>query len=66
MLEQLLERIKNYEQQIEKSAANHNAMVGALQELKNIYEIAKNATPIVEAIAPELKPEIASIEAVIP
>lgn len=50
MLEKLAERIGQYEKQIEQSAANHNALIGALAELKNIYELAKKD---IEEVNPE-------------
>lgn len=39
MLEKLVLRIQELEQIIEKSAANHNSMIGALQEVKNLYHM---------------------------
>lgn len=41
------ERIKNYEKAIEQSLANHNAMVGALQELKNLLDITVKVADVV-------------------
>lgn len=62
MLEKLVLRIQELEQAIEKSAANHNALVGALQEAKNIYHLAVEAAPAVEAAAEAIEPIVEALE----
>lgn len=61
-LSTLEERAKEYEAAIEKSLANHNGMLGALAELKNMMAI---ATPVVDAIMPSAAPAMATAETVI-
>ena len=62
MLEKLEVRIKELEVAIEKSAANHNGMVGMLMEAKNIYQLAKDAAPAVEAAVEAIEPIVETVE----
>lgn len=39
MIEKIAERINLLKAECEKSAANHNALVGALQEAQNMYQL---------------------------
>ena len=43
------------EKALEQSAAQHNALLGAMQEAKNMFQVAmtaeKEAEPVVEAVA---------------
>lgn len=55
-------RLKLYEEEITKSLANHNALVGAMQELKNILAM---AAPIAEALAPAASPVIEEVKTVV-
>lgn len=50
MLDKLTARLKEYEIEIEKSAARHNSMLGAYQELKHVYELAKETEPVIEIV----------------
>ena len=65
MLEKLVARIKELGSQLEASAANHKSMLGAMQELKALYNDAVTAAPIVEAIVPALTPEISAVEGIV-
>ena len=46
MIEKLKERIAELEKALEHSIVNHNALVGALQEAKHIYDLAQKAVPV--------------------
>lgn len=62
MLDKLVLRIQELEQTIEKSAANHNALIGALQEVKSIYHLAVETAPTVEAAAEAIEPIVEALE----
>lgn len=61
MLEKLVARIKELGVQLEASAANHNALLGAMTELKGLYHDAVAAAPAVEAVAAVVAPAEAPI-----
>jgi hypothetical protein len=65
MLEKLVARIKELGAELEKSAAVHNAMLGAMQELKSLYQDALKVAPLVDVLVPESEPVIEGIEAVV-
>jgi hypothetical protein len=65
MLQALEARIKDLGQKLESSAANHNALLGAMQVLRELYNEAVAVAPVIEAIDPALIPVIQSIEAVV-
>ena len=54
MLEKLVARIQELGAQLEQSAANHNALLGAMGELKTLYNDAVAAAPVVEAVAKDV------------
>lgn len=62
MLEKLVLRVQELEKAIEQSAANHNALCGALQEAKNIYHLAVEAAPAVEAAVEAVEPIVDALE----
>lgn len=62
MLEKLVLRIQELEQTIEKSAANHNALVGALAEAKNMYHLCVEAAPKVESAIEAVEAVAAVVE----
>lgn len=39
MVEEIIKRIEELTRNIEQSAANHNMLVGCLQEAKNMYQV---------------------------
>jgi len=55
MLDKITARIQELEKALEQSAAQHNALLGAMQEAKNMFQVAmtaeKEAEPVVEAVA---------------
>jgi phage-related protein len=55
-------RIKEYETAIATSLANHNGLLGALAELKNVLTI---AAPVVEALVPSASAIINTVENVV-
>lgn len=50
MLDKISDRIKEYEKALEESAAKHNAMLGALNELRSLLELAKKEHEVVEEV----------------
>ena len=56
MLEQIKKRIGELAEMLEKSAANHNALVGAKTELESVYNVMISAAPEVEAVAAIVDP----------
>lgn len=50
MLDKISDKIKAYEKAIEESAARHNGMVGALNELRQLLEVAKQEHEVVEEV----------------
>ena len=65
MLEKLVARIDALGKELEQSAGRHNALLGAMQELKALYNDAVAVAPVVEAIDPALTPEISAAEGVV-
>ena len=53
-LESAIERVKELEQMVTQSAANHNALVGALQEANRIVCAFSPTVETVEKIAEEV------------
>ncbi len=60
--ESVTARIKEYEAAIEKSAANHNGLLGALGELKNILSF---MTPVAETLIPASEPVLEVVNEVV-
>lgn len=58
MLDKIQDKIKAYEAHIEQSAAQHNALIGGLRELKALYEEMKKDEPVVE---PVIEPVIEAV-----
>lgn len=54
MLEKITARIQELEKALEQSAAQHNALLGAMQEAKNMFQVAmtaeKELDPVVEEV----------------
>ena len=50
MLEAIKKRIDELAVELDRSMANHNAIVGALNEAKYLYQLAEKAVPVVEEI----------------
>lgn len=65
MLEQLEAKIKDLAQKIEQSAAQHNAMIGGMAMLKDLYQEALSAAPLVEAVDPSITPVVNAVEEVV-
>jgi CII-binding regulator of phage lambda lysogenization HflD len=66
MLEKIAQRINTLTTELEHSAAKHNSLVGAMTELKALYQDAVSVAPEVEAIASIVCPgEAAVIDAAI-
>lgn len=61
MIEKIAERIQLLKAECEKSAANHNALVGALQEAQNMYQLymTSGATCCPDESVMEVKNEVA-------
>ena len=55
-------RIKEYESAIANSLANHNGLLGALNELKTLLGV---ASTVAEVIAPELAPALSEAESIV-
>ncbi len=51
MLDKVVARIQDLEKSLEQSAANHNALLGAMQEAKNIYQIVMESKNVAEEVA---------------
>ncbi len=51
-LDTITARIKQYEQAIEQSLANHNSLLGGLAELKSLLTVATN---VIDTVAPGSK-----------
>ncbi len=55
MLEKITARIQELEKALEQSAAQHNSLVGAMQEAKNLFQVVmaaeKEVVPVVEEVA---------------
>lgn len=72
MLDLIKNRIEVLEKQLEQSAGNHNALLGAKQELEALYHAFTSAAPAVEAVvavadpatAPALDAVVSTIESV--
>ena len=56
MLEKLEARMKELGQELEQSACRHNALLGAMSELKGLYNDAVAEAPAVEAVAAVVAP----------
>lgn len=65
MLDKIIARIQVLGEELEKSASKHNAMLGAMQELKALYNEAVIVAPVVEAIIPQVTPVVDAIEEVV-
>ena len=61
MLEKIMSRMEALGKQLEQSAANHNALVGAMAELKNLYAEAVQSAPAVEAVVSVVDPTAAPV-----
>ena len=64
MLEKLAQRIQELAQELDKSAASHNALLGAMTELRNLYTAAVAAAPAVEAVADDAAQVVEAVETV--
>lgn len=56
MLKQLEERAKELAQKLEESAANHNSLIGAMNEIKALYQAAQAEAAPAEALVGEVLP----------
>ena len=60
MLDKLVARIEELGKALEQSAANHNALLGAMQEAKNMYQLMMTEAPkvaeVIEDVAEEVSP----------
>lgn len=65
MLQEIEKKVKDLAEKLEASAANHNALLGAMGILRELYNEAVAVAPIVEAVDPALKPEIEAAEEVV-
>ena len=65
MLEQIEAKIKDLAQKLEQSAANHNAMLGGMQALREIYNDAVQVANVAEVLDPALAPAITAVEDVV-
>lgn len=54
MLDKLKARLEQLTTALEQSAAHHNALAGALQEVKKLYEDALAAEPLVVEVAQDV------------
>ncbi len=44
MIEKIVERINSLKMDLERSACQHNALLGALQEAQNMYQLCMSVT----------------------
>jgi len=51
MLDKITARIQELERALEQSAAQHNALLGSMQEAKNMLQLAMTAEKEVEDVA---------------
>lgn len=68
MFDVIENRIKLLAEEISKSAANHNALIGAMQEASNILEHFKSGATSIEplmAAAAELSPALEPINTIV-
>lgn len=65
MLPDILKRIEELAFELEKSAAHHNGLIGAMHELKKLYNDAVSAKPVVEAAEAAVAEIVADVEAVV-
>lgn len=65
LLDKMALRIQELTREIEESAAKHNALVGGLMELKNIYHAAVQAGPDESAMQKVVDEAGASVERIV-
>ena len=61
MLQQLETKIKDLAQKLEQSAANHNGLLGSMQTLRELYQEAMAAAPVIEAAIPVVEELVAVV-----
>lgn len=61
MLEQIESKLKEIADQIEKSAANHNFLLGAKAALETVYNTMKSSAPVAEQVVAAVDPAAAPI-----
>lgn len=55
MLDKLKDKITQLEQQATQSAARHNALIGALTEMKALYDEVVQASPVIDKVVEVLE-----------
>ena len=64
MLDKLVQRLQELGKELELSAANHNALLGAMTELRKLYDAAMMAVPSVETVVDDTAQVVEAVEAV--
>jgi exonuclease VII small subunit len=63
MLEKVVTRIEELTKALEQSAAQHNALLGAMQEAKNLYQMLMTEEPKIEDVIDSVEQVAEVVEA---
>lgn len=63
MLEKVVTRIEELTKALEQSAAQHNALLGAMQEAKNLYQMIMTEAPKIEDAVEAVEQVAEAVEA---